>query len=255
MSEKLCLQWSDFKENVISSFGSLREDQDFSDVTLACEDGQQIKAHRVILAGSSPFFENLLRGLKHSHPLIYMRGVKSEDLSAVVDFLYRGEANVYQDNLDSFLAIAEELKLKGLMGGKTDAEEVKDFNGSVNKKKNPVVKKEAFKPSQPYQSNFYEQRLSNEYGTAEGTVALVSQFSGDLQDLNEKSKSMMEKTSEKFQRFPLYKCKVCGKKATNGNLKKHIEAKHLEGIVLPCNNCEKTFRCRNSLRSHTQKIH
>ena len=76
MSEKLCLQWNDFKENVISSFESLREDQDFSDVTLACEDGQQIKAHRVILAGSSPFFENLLRSLKHSsHPLIYMRGV------------------------------------------------------------------------------------------------------------------------------------------------------------------------------------
>ena len=45
-----------------------------------------------------------------------MRGVKSENLLAVVDFLYRGEANVYQENLDSFLAIAEELQLKGLMG-------------------------------------------------------------------------------------------------------------------------------------------
>ena len=102
MSEKLCLQWNDFKDNVISSFGSLREDQDFSDVTLACEDGQQINAHKVILASSSPFFENLLKSVKNSsssHPLIYMRGVKSEDLNAVVDFLYRGEANVQQDNI------------------------------------------------------------------------------------------------------------------------------------------------------------
>ena len=73
-------------------------------------------AHKVILAASSPFFRNLLKMNKHPHPLIYMRGVKSENLLAVVDFLYRGEANVYQENLDSFLAIAEEFQLKGLMG-------------------------------------------------------------------------------------------------------------------------------------------
>ena len=116
MSEKLCLQWNDFKENVITAFGSLRDDQDFSDVTLACEDGQQVEAHKVILAASSPFFQNLLKRNKHSHPLIYMRGVQSLDLLSIVDFLYFGEAKVFQENLDSFLAIAEELKLEGLSG-------------------------------------------------------------------------------------------------------------------------------------------
>ena len=55
MSEKLCLQWNDFKDNVNSAFVNLREDKDFSDVTLACEDGQQVEAHKVILAASSPF--------------------------------------------------------------------------------------------------------------------------------------------------------------------------------------------------------
>ena len=43
-----------------------------------------------------------------------MKGIKSEDLSSIVDFLYYGEANIYQDNLDTFLNIAEELELKGL---------------------------------------------------------------------------------------------------------------------------------------------
>ena len=50
ISEKLFLQWNDFKENVITAFGSLREDNNFADVTLACEDGQQVEAHKVILA-------------------------------------------------------------------------------------------------------------------------------------------------------------------------------------------------------------
>ena len=62
MSEKLCLQWNDFQENIKSAFGNLREDNDFSDVTLACEDGQQVEAHKVILAVSSLFSRSCLDG-------------------------------------------------------------------------------------------------------------------------------------------------------------------------------------------------
>merc|ERR1712204_100827 len=127
MSEKLCLKWKDFQENVNSAFGSLREDNELVDVTLACEDGQQVEAHKFVLVASSPFFQTLLRRNKHPHPLIYMRGVRSEDLLAIVDFLYYGEANVYQENIDEFLAIAEELNLKGLSGNNmnTESEEPK----------------------------------------------------------------------------------------------------------------------------------
>ena len=103
--ERLCLQWNDFKDNVSSAFGDLREDKDFTDVTLACEDGQQVEAHKVVLIASSPFFLNILKRNKHPHPLIYMKGVKSENLVAMVDFFYHGEANVFQENLDSFLVL------------------------------------------------------------------------------------------------------------------------------------------------------
>ena len=113
MSEQLCLQWNDFKENVNSAFGSLRNDREFTDVTLACEDGQQIEAHKVILASSSPFFQKILQNSKHPHPLIYLRGFRSKDLLSILDFLYFGEANVNQEDLDSFLAIAKVIQLTG----------------------------------------------------------------------------------------------------------------------------------------------
>ena len=48
--------------------------------------------------------------------MIYMRGVKARDLTAIVDFIYHAEANIYQEDLDGFLALAEELQLKGLRG-------------------------------------------------------------------------------------------------------------------------------------------
>ena len=74
MTEKLCLQWNDFQENVKSAFGHLRVTNDFADETLGCEDGQQIEAHKVILAASSPFFQRILERNKHSQPLICRKG-------------------------------------------------------------------------------------------------------------------------------------------------------------------------------------
>ena len=80
-------------------------------MTLACDDGKQLYAHKLVLSTSSPFFQNFLNGNKASHPLIYMRGVKSEDLFAIIDFLYLGVTSVFQENLDSFLTIAQENQL------------------------------------------------------------------------------------------------------------------------------------------------
>ena len=94
MSEKLSLKWNDFQANILTFIRSIKDDHDFSDVTLASEDGLQMNAHKMILACSSPVFENILKTNKHAHPLIYLRGIKSKDLSSILDFLYYGEANV-----------------------------------------------------------------------------------------------------------------------------------------------------------------
>ena len=247
MSEKLCLQWNDFQDNIKSAFQNLREDNNFSDVTLACEDGQQVEAHKMILAASSPFFQKLLGRNKHPHPLIYMRGVKSDDLLAIVDFLYRGEANIYQDNLDSFLAIAEELQLKGLMG-KTD-ESVEENNVDKKYLSEPVINtntkvaKPAFSGPRP-SSKIPRAELQPEE-TRE--LALPTNFSGGLEELEERVKSMMGKSQNILpngQKADV--CRVCGKEGKSNQIKNHIEANHLEGIVIPCNLCNKTFRYSNA---------
>ena len=102
------LKYNDFQEHISGSFGSLRTELDFTDVTLASEDGQHVEAHKVVLAASSIFFQNLLKQIKHQQPFIYMRGMRSEDLVAIVDFMYHGEVSIHQDNVDNFICIAEE---------------------------------------------------------------------------------------------------------------------------------------------------
>jgi len=112
-SDKFCLRWNDFESNISVAFRELREDKDFFDVTLACDD-EQIQAHKVILSACSPFFRSILKRNPHSHPLLYLRGVKYSDLLSVLNFMYHGEVNVAQEDLNSFLAVAEEMKVKGL---------------------------------------------------------------------------------------------------------------------------------------------
>ena len=256
MSEKLCLQWNDFKANAVNTFGSLKEDKDFTDVTLACEDGKQVEAHKVVLANSSPLFQNLLRRNKHTHPLIYMRGVKSDDLLAIVDFLYCGEANVYKENLVSFLAFAEELQLKGLMGKDDKDEVVQDdaFKMPALKKVKPGHKKEFSKASQTY---FGGDMARNPLDMVSGELALTNKFPlADFQELEDKCISMMEKTLGKNAHGqPLYQCKVCGKENINGAIKSHIEVKHMEGLSIPCSFCGNTFRSRKSLAEHSLRKH
>jgi len=111
--EKFCLKWNEFESNVSTAFRELREDKDFFDVTLACDD-EQIEAHKVILSACSPFFRKVLRKNPHAHPLLYLKGVKFTDLQSVLNFMYHGEVNVAQEELNSFLAVAEELQVKGL---------------------------------------------------------------------------------------------------------------------------------------------
>ena len=113
-THKFCVEWDDFEQNVKSSFKELREDREFADVTLVCQDGKEFEVHKNILAFSSPFFMDILRTRKHPHPLLYLSGIRSNILVSVLDFIYRGEVNVFQGDVEPFLAVAEELKLKGL---------------------------------------------------------------------------------------------------------------------------------------------
>ena len=97
-SDKFYLKWNDFKANISQSFGELREDENFSGVTLACEGKHKMYAHRIILSASIPIFREILKENKHPHPLIFMRGIKVKFLSFVLDFIYYGEIR-YSNNV------------------------------------------------------------------------------------------------------------------------------------------------------------
>ena len=262
MNEKFCLKWNDFQQNINYSFKDLRECQDFSDVTLVCEENLQIEGHRVILSACSPIFQNILKNNKQSHPLIYMRGVKTKCLSGIVDFIYHGEANIYQDDLDDFLALAEELQLKGLSGGnnledwtqKSASENIKETKPAITKQ-NPHGTVDKEEMNILYEIEKDENLTISEISYDERTVFVPKPIKSVVSldtanELDEQIYSMMLKVEGKWS------CTACGKIANQkSNMTQHIEANHIEGVTHTCNHCGKTSRSKNALNVHVSRFH
>ena len=244
-SEKFCLKWNDFQSNVHESFKKLRIDTDFCDVTLVSEGNQQVNAHKVILAASSPIFMKMLKDNKHSNPLIYMREIKINELAAIVDFMYHGEVNVYQEDLDAFLALAEELKLKGLTGGggKEENQTVEIMKDKELGPRQPI-KPEPLHSNEPVDSNLDDR----------GHVALISEkqlFLGNTTDdnLTEQLDTIIESQGSALT------CKVCHKPSKKRqDARRHAET-HIQGVSHPCNICGKLYRSTSSLKMHQHRHH
>ena len=142
-NEKFCLRWNDFESNISVAFREIREEKDFFDCTLSCG-ARQIQAHKLILSACSPFFRSILKQNPHQHPLLYLKGVEFTNLQSVLNFMYHGEVNVAQEELNSFLAVAEDLQVKGLtqnISNKPSAP-VKEQTAST-----PIPKQRPLKPS------------------------------------------------------------------------------------------------------------
>ena len=243
-SDNFCLRLSGFQDNLNDIFGNLRSDKEFNDVTLVCEDGSKLEAHKMILSASSLLFNKLLTREKHAHPMIFMVGVKSGDLVAVLNLIYLGQANVNQESLDSFLTLAHRLQLKGKMDILDDKwKRDQDIHPTPLQIKNNISLKVAGKLDLP---------KGNEFASKDNSKDL-SYLESEIQSRMEIGQSLMFNNQNKI--FKAHVCKVCGKEGMKNDIKRHIEATHVEGLSITCNLCQKTHRSRQALWMHKKRFH
>ena len=288
-SENFQLKWNDFGENIASSFQELRRASDFSDVTLVSSDGDRVEAHRLVLSLSSSFFKEILatdhpQHLAQRPILLYMRGVDTASLSHLMDFIYNGEMKIEQDLLESFLALAGELGVKGLskdtsspgnnsnpencnkdqLSGKSDPFEEANVFGKMEtniredeecaavenpNKKQKMVKvkndKDLFEPSPRESIMEVSARLDKEYKPIILDDSVSSQNSAT--ELDMKVDEILQNSDQGWS------CSMCDINITRHKtgMQRHIEAKHVTGFSHMCVLCGKTYATRHSLRSHT----
>ena len=130
------ISWDSYTTAVSNTVRNLYSDQDFTDVTIACEGEKQVKAHKVILSASSSFLHSILVENPNEHPVLCLTGVKFDQLQKLVEFIYLGEVKIPEDEVTSFLDLGRELEVCGIIDqnqpvsterfGETNTEESED---------------------------------------------------------------------------------------------------------------------------------
>ena len=183
-----------------------------------------------------------------------MKGVKSDNLLAMVEFLYNGEANVDQENLENFLALADDLKLKGLNGATDEERGIKD-QVPPNVDKPPSNYGQVFKLSTDISKSFFDNEQIMEMENGNKMAALNT--SND--DLDSQIRLLMEKSEngagQRKKDGKTRICKVCGKEGPMSNIRKHIEASHISGFSHDCSVCGITVKTRHALATHKARNH
>lgn len=116
MQQQYCLRWNNHKTNLLTVFGELFHNEDFTDVTLACEGNSFIKCHKMVLAASSSYFQCLFSELPCGHPVVVLKDVRLAEIRAILEYMYKGEVSITVEEVEPLLKVAEALKVKGLVG-------------------------------------------------------------------------------------------------------------------------------------------
>ena len=283
------LKWGEFQPFISNSIKSLRDLGDFTDVTLVCEDGQQ-EAHRIILSACSPFFQRVLKLQSGQQQLVmFMRGVEIGQLTSLLDFIYTGEVELPRDDVDQFILLAGELKIKGLVSDEDSLDKQRNESAEANNassketnankevtedepktkqlKMNELASGKHSKVLPSLDNKVDEEGISLDESTIGHQESEIIAFEGkvkneklqfrkefvaddDVSELEEKIESMMERGEKGFV------CKACEKYAgTRQHVIYHIEANHVEGLKHLCTECHRSFKVRHSLQSHMNRKH
>jgi len=276
-TEKFCLKWNDFESNISSAFREIRSDGELFDVTLATEDEDHLKAHRVILAACSGFFRNILkRSGSHQNLLLYLKGVSSRDMTSVLNFMYHGEVSVAQDDLNNFLQVAEDLRVKGLTQNNSNSSgpsETKHPSSQSQRPKNPPARRPqppaAVNSYQSYQEEDIQEvaqvpvktETAADYGQEEmgGTMAQYGEeeayLEGEYGDTGYGDYTM-DQDQGLAGADGKKQCGECEAWFHPASLGRHIKEQHRTPLeLLQCNTCGETFNTKSTLGNHLRRIH
>ena len=114
--EEYKLAWNGHAEQVTETLNELMISNNFTDVTLVCNDKIQLQAHRIILSSCSTFFKEIFTTVQGDYkPIIYLKGVKHEEMKSILQFIYTGEATFSQNRTNEFIRVATDLEIKALI--------------------------------------------------------------------------------------------------------------------------------------------
>ncbi|KAK3851377.1 hypothetical protein Pcinc_041970 [Petrolisthes cinctipes] len=109
----LSLSWNNHIATFAHTLASVREKEKYSDATLSCE-GNFYPVHKLVLASCSEYFTRMFELMPSKHPVIVLQEVRSQEMEALLSYMYAGVVSVAQSDLPKLIKVAETLQIKGL---------------------------------------------------------------------------------------------------------------------------------------------
>ena len=276
------IAWGDFQNRLIHRLKQYINKTDLSDITLVTKDNRKIPAHKLILSSGSTFFRGLFaEDLGHQHPLLYLPGVGTDVLEAILHFLYQGQVQIRREQVKEFLAMAEDLGVEGLNKDMDQGSNLQhETNYSLDNTSLGNVKEtdedDWFEKvnHQKDEPNSVNEKVSN--GIFETNQLANTKILNTLcyicninfinsKDLKDHKK--IHKTKQKSDRP--FKCNVCSFEFEQINLLKHHYNSHAnisntEKVHIPkrgpdnlfkCTVCETSINNISNYRRHYQRMH
>ena len=250
--EKYNLTWNDYPDHLRGLMHDLMVSEDFADVTLVTDDKKKVRAHRLVLSACSPVFKEILQIEKqNNHPFMYLRGIQYSEIEPILQFMYLGEAKLYEERLNEFLSAARDLEIKELY---------------KRVKTNQALDKTTLKLEED--ANFTSENDDDNIGISLEEDDNVG--SNDSMQKTGKPISLLQCTQcdKTFSGRPglwlhtksvheglKYPCSQCDYQARRQlQLTEHIQSKH-EGFMYGCNQCDKQFIKRRDVTRHIKSKH
>ena len=149
--DKYSFTWHSYSHHLRDMMKKMMND-DFSDVTLICEDRKHIRAHKNILSASSSVFKDIMKLEQCAKPIIYMKGINFSELDSIIQFIYLGETTFYEERINDLLDVARSLEIKELCNAKVetsddnqsqpslhDSETFTDYSGGQTMRSSPLI--------------------------------------------------------------------------------------------------------------------
>ena len=286
------LNWKNFQDHLQDTVKGLKTDDEFSDVTLVCDNLRKIEAHKILLSACSPVFKNILQGSMKQTMVIFLRGIDYEDLESLIHFIYTGEVTINKERLNDFLQSAKDLEIKDLGVENIDSEELKEDYVERNKEPYNEIKKpsgvkcvkcdEYFVNGKKMQKHFrqvHEEKkfacnfcdykglhvghlkshIEIKHGGRKIGIATPSQPSLSIDTkIKDPSEELIKKTLHELPEYPLplfYPCDECDKRFSDKTaLNRHAQVDH-EGLLYRCDHCDHTSKRMDHLKHHVLTQH
>ena len=250
MSEKFSLKWNDYQSNWNKAINNLHKDTDFADVTLISDDKVKFHAHKILLSSSSNMFKFILRGTNQNSSLLFLGGVSSINLGFILEYIYQGEVNLYEEQVESFLESAQGLEIEGLLGS-----ENKDVDQGKHQS-DETVKFEPFNETVLDESSI---KMDANVGSSPKRQSRAARKDVEKVDVAfMTSNEVEEKRKELYKNDNgIWKCLACDYMSSSlksSQIRLHVET-HLDGLCYNCEICNKEFRSRHMIYQHKKKFH